>query len=91
MNSFTTGTGGSHNANTFQGLTEGAYLHNIPEEDALRNLIDSYRLRVADEYNFNNTRKEYSRYGDKLLTATKIPEVLGPRRVKIWSYAALVD
>ena len=62
INAFTVGAGGSHNAGPFQALTDGTYLHNIPEKDAYRNLIDSYRLRVTDEYTFSNTRKEYGRY-----------------------------
>lgn len=64
INDFTTGPSGSFNTNPFQALTDGSYLHNIPEQEAYRNLINSYRLRVTDEYNFSDTKKEFSRYTD---------------------------
>lgn len=62
INGFTTGAGGSLDANPFQALTSGTFLHNMPEKETYRTLIDSYRLRVTDEHNFSNTDKEYSRF-----------------------------
>ena len=49
-------------SNPFQELSEGKYLHNMSKEDAYRALIDSYRLRVEDEFTFSGVHKEFSRY-----------------------------
>ncbi|KAL2066841.1 hypothetical protein VTL71DRAFT_1265 [Oculimacula yallundae] len=43
---------GFHGANALLGLTDDKYLHNLPEKDVFTQLVDCYRLRVEDEYNF---------------------------------------
>ena len=48
------------NDNPFRALSEGKYLHNMSEKDVYRALIDSYRLRVEDEYMFSGVKKEFS-------------------------------
>ena len=40
------------NPDTFSGLLDGTYLETLPRPDAMRQLIDSYRLRIEDEYTF---------------------------------------
>jgi hypothetical protein len=46
--------------NPFKALSEGKYLHNLSEKDTYCALIDSYRLRVEDEYKFSGVKKEFS-------------------------------
>ena len=47
--------------NFFKGICPDNYLHQFPEKDALRQLIDCYRLRVEDDYNFGgDTRGLYN-------------------------------
>jgi mitochondrial splicing suppressor protein 51 len=43
---------GFHAMNSALGLTNDDYLHELPEEEALRQLIDCFRMRVEDEYVF---------------------------------------
>lgn len=67
----------------------GSWLHDMPEEQAFKMLIDSYRMRVEDEYVFcgdidedslysgnGSGQKGFSRYLDKI--ERKNPELLPP-------------
>jgi splicing suppressor protein 51 len=54
----------SNSGNTFHRLSEGTYLHGMSEQDAYCALIDSYRLRVEDEFIFSNVKKEFSKYSN---------------------------
>ncbi|KAF4448103.1 hypothetical protein F53441_8419 [Fusarium austroafricanum] len=47
----------------FTRLDKGTYLHNRPEIDVYRLLIDTYRLRVDDMFNLENEAAEDSLYG----------------------------
>ena len=44
-------TGGS-TTNVFTQIDEGTYFDSLPEKDAFAQIIDSYRLRIEDEYVF---------------------------------------
>jgi splicing suppressor protein 51 len=59
-NTTTGSTPTASNDNPFGALSEGKYLHNMSEKDAYCALIDSYRLRVEDEYMFSGVKKEFS-------------------------------
>ncbi|KAI3331448.1 putative MYND domain protein [Xylariaceae sp. AK1471] len=57
-------------AKPFTRLDNGTYLHDRPEIDVYRLLIDSYRLRIEDEYKFEGNANEdniYSGAPDSLL------------------------
>jgi hypothetical protein len=41
-----------HVANPFTRLDQGVYLHDRPEADVFKLLIDSFRIRQADDYDF---------------------------------------
>jgi splicing suppressor protein 51 len=41
-----------HVATPFTNLDQGVYLHDRPESDVFKLLIDSFRMRQADDYNF---------------------------------------
>jgi splicing suppressor protein 51 len=41
-----------HVATPFTNLDQGVYLHDRPETDVFKLLIDSFRMRQADDYNF---------------------------------------
>jgi splicing suppressor protein 51 len=41
-----------HVSTPFTNLDQGVYLHNRPETDVFKLLIDSFRMRQADDYNF---------------------------------------
>ncbi|MCJ1475094.1 hypothetical protein MMC13_003754 [Lambiella insularis] len=43
---------GGEKGSAFNGLKDGSYLENLPQKVAFAQLIDSYRLRVEDEYVF---------------------------------------
>jgi splicing suppressor protein 51 len=43
---------GFHAINSALGLSNDDYLHKMPEDEALRQLIDCFRMRVEDEYVF---------------------------------------
>ncbi|KAK3305123.1 uncharacterized protein B0T15DRAFT_567174 [Chaetomium strumarium] len=47
----------------FTRLNEGTWLHDRPEEDVYRLLIDAYRLRVEDDYTFDGDVDDDSLYG----------------------------
>ncbi|KUJ06892.1 uncharacterized protein LY89DRAFT_400203 [Mollisia scopiformis] len=55
--STSTSTGGRHNPgfhaiNSMMGLSSDDFLHKLPERGALTQLIDCFRMRAEDEYNF---------------------------------------
>ncbi|KAI1269969.1 putative MYND domain protein [Xylariaceae sp. FL1019] len=61
-------------AKPFTRLDNGTYLHDRPEVDVYRVLIDAYRMRIEDEYKFEGEAAEDSIYGgrpDSLLGFTK--------------------
>ena len=43
-----------HVPNPFTRLDQGVYLHDRPETDVFRLLIDSFRMRQADDFNFES-------------------------------------
>ncbi|KAI0436916.1 putative MYND domain protein [Xylaria telfairii] len=47
----------------FTRLDNNSYLHDRPEEDVYRVLIDAYRLRIEDEYTFEGNAAVDSIYG----------------------------
>ncbi|KAB5551435.1 hypothetical protein GE09DRAFT_172457, partial [Coniochaeta sp. 2T2.1] len=47
----------------FTRLDNGTWLHDRPEKDVYRLLIDAYRLRMEDEYNLEGAADEDSIYG----------------------------
>ncbi|KAI1335225.1 hypothetical protein F5Y15DRAFT_254415 [Xylariaceae sp. FL0016] len=47
----------------FTRLQSGMYLHNRPEKDVHIHLIDAYRLRLDDDYNFDGDAPSDSIYG----------------------------
>ncbi|KAI1753164.1 putative MYND domain protein [Xylaria castorea] len=47
----------------FTRLDNNTYLHDRPEEDVYRVLIDAYRLRIEDEYKFEGNAATDSIYG----------------------------
>ncbi|KAL5587854.1 hypothetical protein FOVSG1_012990 [Fusarium oxysporum f. sp. vasinfectum] len=49
--------------NPFTRLDNGTYLHNRPEKDVYRLLIDTYRLRMDDMYNLEGQADGDSLYG----------------------------
>ncbi|RGP71117.1 mynd domain [Fusarium longipes] len=49
-------------SNPFTRLDTGKYLHNRPEKDVYRLLIDAYRLRVEDMYKIEGEVMEHSLY-----------------------------
>lgn len=51
-----------HEPQPFTKLDQGAYLRNRPEVDTFKLLIDSFRLREADEFQFENKTKPQSLY-----------------------------
>lgn len=57
-------TAQSSTRNPFDFLSDGKYLHTLSEKDALTALIDSYRLRVEDEYVFGVGISSESLYGN---------------------------
>ena len=68
-----TSSGGLSNvAALLEGLTGGIDLHKLSEKDCFTQLIDSYRLRIEDDYNFHgdtcglygghSPRKDFTRF-----------------------------
>jgi splicing suppressor protein 51 len=51
-----------HIPNPFTKLDQGKYLHDRPEKDVYKLLIDSFRMRQADDLNFENKTKPSSIY-----------------------------
>ncbi|MCJ1393321.1 hypothetical protein MMC18_006193 [Xylographa bjoerkii] len=43
---------GGPDSNSFAKIGDGTYLDGLPEKDAFAQIIDSYRLRMEDEYKF---------------------------------------
>jgi splicing suppressor protein 51 len=52
----------SHVPNPFTRLDQGKYLHDRPEKDVYKLLIDSFRMRQADDWNFENKTTPRSVY-----------------------------
>lgn len=50
-------------AQPFHELDNGKWLHNRPKEDVYKLLIDSYRLRMEDDFTFTGTPLRTSIYG----------------------------
>ncbi|MCJ1285108.1 hypothetical protein MMC26_004446 [Xylographa opegraphella] len=44
---------GGPGANAFTQIDDGTYFERLPEKDAFVQIIDSYRLRIEDEYTFH--------------------------------------
>jgi splicing suppressor protein 51 len=51
-----------HIPNPFTCLVEGTFLHNRPEKDVFKLLINSYRIREADDMNLENKATPQSVY-----------------------------
>ena len=43
---------GGSSRNVFAKIDDGTYFDSLPEKDAFAQIIDSYRLRIEDEYKF---------------------------------------
>lgn len=56
-------SGPAQSPNLFSALASGKYLHLLSEKDTFTALIDSYRLRVEDEYTFTGEISTRSLYG----------------------------
>lgn len=72
-----------HVPTPFTNLDQGVYLHNRPETDVFKLLIDSFRMRQADDYNFEMKVSSQSVYVGS-------PSSIKPFRLYLKNAAALL-
>jgi len=60
-------------SNPFKALNDDTWLHNRPEKDVYKLLLDAHRLRLDDEYNFRGNVSEYpaQEFHDLLIKAER--------------------